>query len=110
MVTAYAAATEVTAAAGAEAEGGEGEPLEVSVRLLDDGALVRWRRARGDVTRCTLRWYEGAPPGERLLATAHTHHDYMLGWYRVKSTLLSSACSPLASPLPFCEVSLKRYH
>lgn len=56
-----------------------GDELEVTVRLLDEGALVRWRREPSDESRCTLRWYEGAPPGERLLVALHTHHDYALG-------------------------------
>lgn len=57
----------------------EGGELEVTVRLIDEGALVRWRREPRDSSRCTVRWYEGAAPGERLLATGHTLHDYMLG-------------------------------
>ncbi|XP_049696319.2 protein borderless [Helicoverpa armigera] len=57
---------------------GDGAELEVTVRLIDDGALVRWRREPLDQSRCTVRWYEGAAPGERLLATGHTLHDYML--------------------------------
>lgn len=59
-------------------EYGDGGELEVTVRLIDEGALVRWRREPGDASRCTVRWYEGAAPGERLLATGHTLHDYML--------------------------------
>lgn len=54
------------------------DELEVTVRLIDEGALVRWRRDPLDTSRCTVRWYEGAAPGERLLATGHTLHDYML--------------------------------
>ncbi|XP_062527577.1 protein borderless [Bombyx mori] len=55
----------------------EGEELEVSVRLIDEGALVRWARDVEDDTGCTLRWYldQGAP---RLLATLRTHEDYAL--------------------------------
>lgn len=60
-------------------ESGDGSELEVTVRLIDEGALVRWTRPPRDASRCTVRWYEGAPPGERLLATGHTLHDYMLG-------------------------------
>ncbi|KAJ0175368.1 hypothetical protein K1T71_008527 [Dendrolimus kikuchii] len=65
-----------------------GEELQVTVRLIEEGALVRWRRgeavaleegpAEGAGPRCTLRWYEGPAPGTRLLLTAHTHHDYVL--------------------------------
>lgn len=62
-----------------EVEAPLSDELEVSVRLLDEGALVRWRREPSDESRCTLRWYEGPPPGERLLAALHTHHDYALG-------------------------------
>ncbi|KAJ8731062.1 hypothetical protein PYW08_002475 [Mythimna loreyi] len=60
------------------AESSDGGELEVTVRLIDEGALVRWQREPHDASRCTVRWYEGAPPGERLLATGHTLHDYML--------------------------------
>ncbi|KAL0830943.1 hypothetical protein ABMA28_001842 [Loxostege sticticalis] len=70
--TAFAAAPTEAAEPGAG-----GDELEVSARLLDDGALVRWRGA-GAGERCVLRWYSGPSPGDRLLATAHTHHDYML--------------------------------
>lgn len=56
-----------------------GDELEVSARLLDEGALVRWRREPSDESRCTLRWFEGEAPGERLLVALHTHHDYALG-------------------------------
>ncbi|KAM3959595.1 borderless [Aphomia sociella] len=71
--TAYVAAvTEASAAVG------EPDELDVTVRLIDDGALIRWNRDPNDETRCTVRWYEGSAPGARLLATAHTHHDYML--------------------------------
>lgn len=81
--TAFAAATtEPGLGAGASGEedgGGGGGALEVTVRLLDDGALVRWRREPGDASRCTVRWHEGPPPGDRLLAAVHTHHDYVLG-------------------------------
>lgn len=76
---AYAAATTEEAELGASGESADVGDLEVTVRLIDEGALVRWRRDPSDATRCTLRWYEGAPPGERLLATGHTLHDYMLG-------------------------------
>lgn len=79
--TAYAAATTepgLGLGEGAGAGGSDG-PLEVTVRLLDDGALVRWRRAPGDASRCTVRWHEGPAPGIRLLAAVHTHHDYVLG-------------------------------
>lgn len=65
---------------GAEESAPGGDELEVSVRLLEEGALVRWRRG-GDPasgSRCSLRWYEGPAPGTRLLLTAHTHHDYVL--------------------------------
>ncbi|CAH1646879.1 unnamed protein product [Spodoptera littoralis] len=75
---AYAAATTEETEPGASSEGVDGGDLDVTVRLIDEGALVRWRRDPTDGTRCTLRWYEGAPPGERLLATGHTLHDYML--------------------------------
>jgi hypothetical protein len=75
--TAFAAfATE--ASVGATGATGAGE-LEVSVRLLDDGALVRWSRAAADRSRCALRWYAGAPPGDRLLAVGDAPHDYVLG-------------------------------
>ncbi|XP_052754731.1 LOW QUALITY PROTEIN: protein borderless [Galleria mellonella] len=73
--TAYAAA--VTEGPPVVAAGGLDE-LEVSVRLIDDGALIRWSRDSSDESRCTVRWYEGSAPGTRLLVTAHTHHDYML--------------------------------
>lgn len=60
-------------------ESSDGGELEVTVRLIDEGALVRWRREPLDTSRCTVRWYEGSAPGDRLLATGHTLHDYILG-------------------------------
>lgn len=79
----------------------EGEELEVSVRLIDEGALVRWARDVEDDTGCTLRWYldQGAP---RLLATLRTHEDYALGestYARryVSTTALLSRPPPAAS-------------
>ncbi|CAB3224104.1 unnamed protein product [Arctia plantaginis] len=79
----YAAVTtevsmELGTGSAGEAEMTGGEELEVTVRLIDEGALVRWRREPHDSSHCSVRWYEGAPPGERLLATSHTNHDYML--------------------------------
>ncbi|XP_063622283.1 protein borderless isoform X1 [Cydia splendana] len=50
--------------------------LEVTVRLLDEAALVRW--AGAGPGRCDLRWYRDEQAGRRLLATAHTHHDHLL--------------------------------
>ncbi|XP_047991056.1 protein borderless-like [Leguminivora glycinivorella] len=50
--------------------------LEVTVRLLDAAALVRW--AGAGAGRCDVRWYRDEPAGRRLLATAHTHHDHLL--------------------------------
>lgn len=86
--TAFAAAPTEAAEPGAG-----GDELEVSARLLDDGALVRWRGA-GAGERCVLRWYSGPSPGDRLLATAHTHHDYMLSTYtRVVNYTLKSFSS-----------------
>lgn len=52
-----------------------GDELPVSIRLLDEGALVRWERADGESSRCAVRWYEG----DALLSAIHTHHDYYLG-------------------------------
>ncbi|KAJ2942516.1 hypothetical protein O0L34_g1980 [Tuta absoluta] len=76
------AETAAAAAAAGEGDGGqadEGE-LDVTVRLLDEGALVRWRRAPADESRCSVRWFraESDAPADRLLATMHTHHDYVL--------------------------------
>lgn len=83
VFAAAAAATEdpgVAVVAGVTGVAGPlGGELEVSVRLIDEGALVRWRRADADRSRCSVRWYRGAAPGEHLLATYHTHHDYLLG-------------------------------
>lgn len=72
------AVAEVGAAAegGAEEAAGAGGPLEVGVRLLEEGALVRWAGGGG---RCTLRWYDAAEPAHRLLATVTTQLDYVLG-------------------------------
>ncbi|CAK1601459.1 unnamed protein product [Parnassius mnemosyne] len=71
QATAYAAsATESTMTADAE------EEMEVTVRLIDEGALVRWSRAPLDDSRCTVRWYRGDE--RELLASWHTHHDYLL--------------------------------
>lgn len=67
------AAGEAALAGGGEAGGGE--ELQVSVRLLEEGALVRWQRARGDEARCAVHWYEG----DRLLHVAHTYQDHLLG-------------------------------
>ncbi|XP_050669688.1 protein borderless [Leptidea sinapis] len=54
------------------------QELDVSVRLLEEGALVRWSGVRPG-ERCEVRWYgEGEVEGERLLASMHTSHDYML--------------------------------
>lgn len=64
------------AVTGAVTGGGE---LAVSVRLIEEGALVRWSRAAGDAARCTLRWYDAAEPEHRLLATVATLQDYVLG-------------------------------
>ncbi|KAF9411713.1 hypothetical protein HW555_009579, partial [Spodoptera exigua] len=88
---AYAAATTELAEVGASDEGAEGGDLEVSVRLIDEGVLVRWRREPADASRCSVRWYEGAPPGARLLASGHTLHDYMLG-----TAAPARACPPLS--------------
>ncbi|VVC98470.1 unnamed protein product [Leptidea sinapis] len=54
------------------------QELDVSVRLLEEGALVRWSGVRPG-ERCEVRWYgEDEVGGERLLASMHTSHDYML--------------------------------
>ncbi|XP_072938896.1 protein borderless isoform X2 [Epargyreus clarus] len=78
--TAFAAATTETVATGDPGDLGE---LEVTVRLLEEGALVRWRAAgaeagAADGARCAVRWYRDAAPAPQLLSTAHTHHDYIL--------------------------------
>ncbi|XP_038215044.1 protein borderless-like [Zerene cesonia] len=76
-----AAATEPGTESGVEpgaepgAEPSDVRELDVSVRLLDEGALVRW--APRAPARCALRWYREEPE-RTLLATAHTHHDYIL--------------------------------
>ncbi|KAG6438563.1 hypothetical protein O3G_MSEX000063 [Manduca sexta] len=72
---AYAAATTETETATDD----DGEELQVTIRLIDEGALVRWQRDSQDESRCTLRWYEDEAPDARLLLTAHTHQDYALG-------------------------------
>ncbi|XP_075974455.1 borderless [Anticarsia gemmatalis] len=96
-------------AAGVTGAGGEagGDELEVTVRLIDEGALVRWSRAPGDTSRCTVSWYEGAAPGERLLATGHTHHDYMLvsgaeegAWYWARVACAGGAWGGAALRVP----------
>lgn len=81
------------AVTGAATGGGE---LAVSVRLLEEGALVRWRRAAGDAARCTLRWYDAAEPEHRLLATVATLQDYVLGASRPKYKYLTKLCKDLA--------------
>ncbi|XP_048480681.1 protein borderless [Plutella xylostella] len=63
-------AVPVTQAPGAQDE------LEVSVRLIDEGALVRWDRDPMDESRCTIRCYAGAD--RRLVATKSTVENYML--------------------------------
>lgn len=78
---AFAAASDSPAAASGDADGAGTEELEVSVRLLEEGALVRWKRARGDTARCSVHWYEG----DRLLDVAHTYQDYLLGEYLICS-------------------------
>ncbi|CAH2075807.1 unnamed protein product, partial [Iphiclides podalirius] len=69
-----------TASAAAATEGGStldfGEEMEVTIRLIDEGALVRWSRPPLDTSRCTVRWYRGE--AREPIATAHTHHDYLL--------------------------------
>ncbi|XP_052739432.1 protein borderless [Bicyclus anynana] len=65
-----APATDAAAPWGAE------EPLEVSVRLVDEGALVLWRGA-GAGAGCELRWYEDAAE-RRLLAVQRAPSDYAL--------------------------------
>ncbi|XP_068632528.1 protein borderless [Battus philenor] len=72
--TASAAAGTESAAGAVSAE--DGEEMAVSVRLIDEGALVRWSRAPADRSRCTVRWYRGQ--ARAPLASAHTHHDYLL--------------------------------
>ncbi|CAH0714045.1 unnamed protein product, partial [Brenthis ino] len=54
------------------------DEMSVSVRLIEEGALVRWSRAAGDAVRCTLRWYDASEPDHRLLATVTTQQDYIL--------------------------------
>lgn len=66
-------------AGGATGAATGGAELAVSVRLIEEGALVRWSRAPGDAARCTLRWYDAAEPEHRLLATVTTLQDYILG-------------------------------
>lgn len=72
-----------TASVAAVTEGGAtvdfGEEVEVTVRLIDDGALVRWSRPPHDSSRCTVRWYRGET--REPVSTVHTHHDYLLGAY-----------------------------
>lgn len=78
VATAAAPMTEAPApweAGSAAEEGAGGDELAVSVRLLDEGALVRWERGADDAARCSVRWYEG----DTLLSAQHTHHDYFLG-------------------------------
>lgn len=59
------------------------DEMSVSVRLIEEGALVRWSRAPGDAARCTLRWYDASEPDHRLLATVTTQQDYILGSYAI---------------------------
>ncbi|XP_039751277.1 protein borderless-like [Pararge aegeria] len=49
--------------------------LDVSVRLIEEGALVRWRGAAGV---CELRWYDDEAPERRLLLAASTPQQYAL--------------------------------
>lgn len=51
------------------------DELDVTVRLLDEGALVRWSREPPESGRCTVRVYED----ERPVQVVHTSHDYALG-------------------------------
>ncbi|KPJ13358.1 Protein turtle [Papilio machaon] len=77
--TASAAAiteSDVTASGEVGDVGDDGEEMEVTVRLIEEGALVRWSRAPHDHTRCSVRWYRGE--ARDPLAAAHTHHDYLL--------------------------------
>ncbi|KAI5633249.1 immunoglobulin domain-containing protein [Phthorimaea operculella] len=85
MGSAETAAGVAAGAGGAETDADDDGSLDVTVRLLDEGALVRWVRAPADESRCTARWYraetaetDSDAPADRLLATMHTHHDYVL--------------------------------
>ncbi|XP_013174984.1 PREDICTED: protein turtle-like [Papilio xuthus] len=60
---------------GDDGNGEDGE-MEVTVRLIEEGALVRWSRAPHDDSRCSVRWYRGE--ARDPLAAAHTHQDYLL--------------------------------
>ncbi|XP_013187242.2 protein borderless isoform X1 [Amyelois transitella] len=65
--------------AGAAASAPPGGELEVNVRLIDEGALIRWSGAEAGVAGgCSVRWYEGSAPGERLLQSVQAQHDYLL--------------------------------
>ncbi|CAK1549311.1 unnamed protein product [Leptosia nina] len=59
-------------------EGGAAE-LEVRIRVVEEGALVRWSPHIGG--RCTLRWYKDQQAemlDRQLLSVLHTHHDHLL--------------------------------
>lgn len=66
-------------AAGTETTSSSGDELVVSIRLIEEGALVRWQRDSADESRCTLRWYEEETEEARLLVTAQAQQDYALG-------------------------------
>ncbi|XP_041988064.1 protein borderless [Aricia agestis] len=84
-VTSYTAAVTESAPGIEEVVGSDGvvataedSELPVTIRLLEEGALVRWSRTRADRGRCTLRWYAADEPTHRLLLTAATQLDYIL--------------------------------
>ncbi|CAH2107882.1 unnamed protein product [Euphydryas editha] len=77
VAAATESATSAGAAGSASVAAADAE-LAVSVRLIEEGALVRWSRAPGDPARCTLRWYDASEPEHRLLATVSTLQDYIL--------------------------------
>ncbi|XP_032515574.2 protein borderless isoform X1 [Danaus plexippus] len=60
--------------------GGSGtlDELGVTVRLIEEGALIRWSRAPGDDTLCSVRWYDTDEPQHKLIAVFSTHQDYIL--------------------------------
>ncbi|CAG9578047.1 unnamed protein product [Danaus chrysippus] len=58
--------------------GGVSAELGVTVRLIEEGALIRWSRAPADDALCSVRWFDTDQPQHKLIAVFSTHQHYIL--------------------------------